>query len=123
MIWKVRAARRRNLHAVRTAALQREADELRRKLRRKDSRPADFYADASRAIQVRSALLSGTDPERIDVAEATRVLRADEQARAQIRTIFERRDELRYSGSANGFDSLPQDERERLVEFVEELQR
>jgi hypothetical protein len=123
LILKVRKARRRNLHAVRMAALQREADELRRKFRRKDSRPADFYADASRAIQVRSALLSGTDPERIDAAEATKVLRADEQARAQIRTIFERRDELRYSGSANGFDSLPQDERERLVEFVEELQR
>jgi hypothetical protein len=122
-IWKVRSARRRNLHAVRTAALQREADALRRKLRRSDSRPADFYANASRVIQIRSALLSGTDPDRIDAAAATKALRVDENAQAQIRTIFERRDELRYSGSANGFDSLPQDEREQLVEFVEELQR
>ena len=123
LLWKVHRARQRNLHAVRTAALQREADELRRKLRRSDSRPADFYADASRAIQIKSALLSGTDPERIDVAAATKALRADEQTQAQIRAIFERRDEMRYSGSTNGFDSLPENEREHLVEFVEDLQR
>jgi hypothetical protein len=121
LIWKIGGARRRNLHAVRTAALQREVDALRRKLRRSDLRPADFYADASRAIQIKSALLSGSDPERIDAAAATKVLGVDESGQEQISTIFEHRDELRYSGSANGFDSLPEDERKRLVKFVEEL--
>ena len=122
LLWRIRGAHRRNLHAIRIAELQREADALRRKLRRHDSNPAEFYADASRVIQIRSALLSGTDPERIDAAAATNALRADENAQTQIRAIFERRDEVRYSGSPNGFDSLQQDERERLVEFVEELQ-
>ncbi len=121
LAWRIVGARKRDLAAVRTAALQREVEALRRKLRRRDSRPADFYADASRAIQIQSALLSGSDPERIDAAAATKVLDVDESAREQISTIFEHRDELRYSGSANGFDSLPQDERERLAKFVEDL--
>jgi hypothetical protein len=123
LIWRRQTARRRNASAVRIAALHREADDLRRKLRRDDSRPADFFADASRAIQIKTALMSNTDPERIDAAAAAKVLRADQNADERIRRIFDRRDELRYSGSSNGFDLLGPDEREQLIQFVEELAR
>ena len=120
--WKIRRAARRNEKALRVAAWQREIGDLRRKLRR-DAGSADFFADASRILQIRTALKTGSDPETVSAADAGRILNTDDQMRDQIREIFDRRDELLYSGAANGSASLAADERDPILHLVEELSR
>src|SRR5436190_7401558 len=57
--WKIRRARLDNRQARRVAALQHEAAELMHKLRRDDTSPREYYAEASRVVRLKAALASG----------------------------------------------------------------
>lgn len=120
--WNVRQARRHNKQAQRIAALQHEAADLIRKLRRDNSAPGEYYADASRAVQLKTALATNSDPNVIDAEAAARTFHLAEKAQATLRRIFERNDELRYSGTHNGVDGLPAEHRREVLDLINHLQ-
>ncbi len=118
--WKLRRSRLANREAQRTAALQQEAAELMRKLRRGDVSAQEYFASASRAVRVKTALARNVDPNLVDANTAASTFQMAEGERAQLRQLFERSDELRYSGGAANGDVSPEKKRE-LVELIESL--
>jgi hypothetical protein len=117
---KLRQRRRGDERAARTAAWQREVSELMRRLRQSRESASQYFADASRAVQLKAALARGLDPNSVDLDTAAAAFNLDEPARTQLRQLFERRDEMRYSGgSANG--ELSDDKRRGILYFIENL--
>jgi hypothetical protein len=45
----------------------------------------------------------------------------DENSREQLRRLFQRSDELRYSGRANGVESTSPQDREEVLSLIENL--
>lgn len=120
--WKTRQARIGNREAQRLAALHHEAADLMRKLRRDDASPQEYFAQASRVVQVKTALASrhrGIDPNVVDAETAVNAFGLSETERAQLRRLFARSDEVRYSGAQNGGIS-PQD-RHEVLQLIENL--
>ncbi|MEY2545686.1 MAG: hypothetical protein QOG48_803 [Verrucomicrobiota bacterium] len=117
--WRIRASRIGNREARRVAALQHEMADLMRNLRRSDVSSAEYFSNASRAVQVKTALAKKVEPQMVDVDLAATTFRLGENERAQLRRLFERSDEVRYSGARNG-DILPETRRE-ILELVESL--
>jgi hypothetical protein len=120
--WKARQARRQNKQAQRVARLQHEAAELMRKLRRESSAPREYYADASRVVQLKTALMTNSDPNTVDAAAVTQAFRLDASGEAALRRIFERNDEVRYSGQHNGVDGLSPEQRREVIDLIDHLQ-
>ncbi len=118
-IWRVRKARANNRAALRVIALRRESDELLRKLRGKELPPQQYFSDASRLVQLKTALKANVEPGSVDAESASRAFALDEERSAQVRNLFATSDELRYSGSANGAVS-PERRREALA-LIESL--
>ncbi len=118
--WKIRQARIDNRAAQRIAALQQEATELMRKLRRKDTSPQEYFSKAARAVQVKTALARNVDPNVVDVEVAAKTFGLDEGERTQLRQLFARSDEMRYSGAQNGAGTITPQDRE-VLEFIESL--
>jgi hypothetical protein len=116
-----RQARRQDLAARRTAALQEEATALVRRLRRDPASPQEYYSDASRAVQIKTAMATKADPSTIDADTAARAFRLDEDARAKLRELFARSDELRYSGTHNGSDTISVEERREVLHLIDHL--
>jgi hypothetical protein len=85
--------------------LQHEAAELMRKLRRNDCSPQEYFSQASRAVRVKTALARNIDPNAVDAETAARAFDLDENERTRLRRLFERSDELRYSGTQNGAET------------------
>src|SRR5438046_10438555 len=73
--WKIRQARIDNRDARRIAALQHEAAELMRNLRRNDVSPREYYAEASRVVRVKAALARNVDPNTVDAETAANTFR------------------------------------------------
>ena len=121
MGWTVRRSRLQNQEALRTAAWQNEAADLMRKLRRDNSAPREYYANAARAVQIKTALATNSDPNVVDADGAAHTFRLDEKARATLRGLFERHDELRYSGSQNGVDALSAEQRREVLDLIDHL--
>jgi len=119
--WKLRLARLDNREAQRIAALQQESTELLRKLRRTESSPQEYFADASRAVRVKTALAKNVDPNTVDSETAAVVFQLDENLREQLRRLFERSDELRYSGAHNGMERISPENRREVLELIENL--
>jgi hypothetical protein len=119
--WKIRQARIDNREAQRIAALQQEATELMRKLRRKDTSPQEYFSQASRAVQVKTALVRNVDPNVVDVEVAAKTFGLDEGERAQLSQLFVRSDEMRYSGAQNGAGTITPQDRNEVLEFIESL--
>ncbi|MFL6514563.1 MAG: BatD family protein [Chthoniobacterales bacterium] len=119
--WNLRAAHLRNRDAHTIAALQHELADLGRQLRRSDLPPNQLFPQASRFVQVKTALAGNINPSTVDAETAARVFKLDESERAQLRKIFEQSDELRYSGAANGHTSVSQDQQRAVFRFVEGL--
>jgi hypothetical protein len=118
--WKIRQARIDNRAAQRIAALQQEATELMRKLRRKDTSPQEYFSKAARAVQVKTALARNVDPNVVDVEVAAKTFGLDEGERTQLRQLFARSDEMRYSGAQNGAGTITPQDRE-VLGFIESL--
>jgi hypothetical protein len=118
--WKIREAKISNREAQRIAALHHEAGELMRKLRR-DDRPREYYADASRAVRVKAALVKNVEPNNVDLDSVAEAFRLDETARERFRRLFERSDELQYSGAQEGGEAVSRKDRREMLELIEGL--
>ncbi|HET9419081.1 MAG TPA: BatD family protein [Chthoniobacterales bacterium] len=119
--WQIRQRRLDNREARRIAALQHESAELLRKLRRSDLSPMEYFSDAARAVRLKTALAKDVDPNAVDAEMAASVFALDEASRAQLRRLFERNDELRYSGWPNGAGRVNGEDREQVLELLESL--
>src|SRR5438105_733871 len=119
--WKIRQAKIDNLEAQRTAALQQESGELLRKLRRGKLSPQEYFSNASRVVRVETALVNNLNPNAVDAETAAKAFDLGEHERTQLRTLFDRSDELRFSGSGNGSGEISTDEREEVLRLLESL--
>jgi hypothetical protein len=119
--WKARQIRMGNREAQRIAALNHESAELMRKLRRADASPYEYYLDASRAVQVKTALARNVEPNVVDVEMAGTAFQLDENSSRQLRQLFARSDELRYSGTGNGGRTLSPETRREVLDLIEHL--
>jgi BatD DUF11 like domain len=117
--WKIQRVRRSNWAAMRAAGFQRETDELLRKLRRDALPPPEYFSDASRVVQLKTALKQNIEPGAVDADTAARVFALDEERSERMRQLFAISDELRYSGKANG--SVSPDHRREALELIESL--
>jgi hypothetical protein len=119
--WKIRQARIGNREARRIAALQHEAAELMRKLRRNDVSPREYYAEASRIVRVKAALARNTDPNTIDAETAADTFGLNGDSRERLKRLFEQSDELQYSGAHNGSERISPENRHDVLELLEDL--
>jgi len=119
--WKATQARRENREAQRIAALRHEAAELMQKLRRNDSSPQEYFSQASRAVRVKTALARNIDPNAVDAETAAAAFHLDENETTQLRRLFERSDELRYSGAHNGAETISPESRREVLDLLENL--
>ena len=119
--WKATQARCENREAQRIAALRHEAAELMQKLRRNDSSPQEYFSQASRAVRVKTALARNIDPNAVDAETAATAFDLDENERTQLRRLFERSDELRYSGAHNGAETISPESRREVLDLLENL--
>jgi hypothetical protein len=122
--WKIRQARLDDREARRSGALQHEAAELMHKLRRDDASPAEYYAEASRVVRLKTALASpnrGVDPNVVDAESAAETFKLDTDARDRLRRLFEQNDEWQYSGTHNGPGKISPDNRRDVLELIENL--
>jgi hypothetical protein len=122
--WKIRRARIDNREARRIAALQHEAAELMHKLRRSDASPREYYAEASRAVRVKTALAARSreiDPNTVDVETAADTFNLNNDSRDQLRRLFEQSDEWQYSGTHNGPGRISPENRREVLELIEHL--
>src|SRR5436190_17922410 len=105
--WKVRRMRASNRAALRAARLQQEKDDLLRKLRRDRLAPRDYFSDASRVVQLKTALKANNiEPTTVDAETAARVFSLDPERCERMRRLFAKSDELRYSGGGDGDGAL-----------------
>jgi hypothetical protein len=119
--WKVRQTKIGNREAQRVAALHQEAADLMRRLRRNDASPQEYFSQASRAVQVKTALVRNVDPNGVDVEAAVNAFGLGETERAQLRRLFARSDEVRYSGAHNGAGKISAQDRHEVLQLVENL--
>jgi hypothetical protein len=123
-VWKIRRARIDNREAMRIAALQHEAADLMHKLRRGDVSPREYYAEASRAVRVKTALAarnSGVDPNMVDAETAADTFNLNSDSRDQLRRLFEQSDEWQYSGTHNGPGRISTDNHREVLALIEHL--
>lgn len=119
--WKIRVAHLNNRELQRREALQHEAAALQRSLRREDVSPAEYFSQASRAVQLKTALVRNVDPAAVDADIAASTFGMDEATRTRLRRLFEKSDEARYSGGGNGIRLLPAETRNEVLELIDNL--
>src|SRR3984893_7329912 len=119
--WKVRQSRLDNREGQRIAALHYEAAELARKLRRRDASPQIYFSQAARAVQLKTALARNVDPNMVDAETVVTTFQLSEDLRDRLRRLFERTDELRYSGAHNGNETISPENRREVLDLVESL--
>ncbi len=110
-----------NREAQRLGRLHQEAAELQRKLRRNGSTPQEYVADASRAVQLKTAIARNVDPNAVDAETAAVAFRLDEEKRARLQSLFRESDELRYSGGRNGGAALSPEKRQQILDLIDQL--
>ena len=120
--WRLRQARLDNREAQRIAQLQHQAAEVERRLRTPNgASPQEYLSDASRAVQLKTALARNVDPNLVDAEAAASAFRLDETQQARLRQLFEQSDELRYSGRRNGGQAISAESRREILDLVENL--
>ena len=119
--WKIRQAKADNREARRITALQHELAERMRKLHRADASPREYYAEASRVVRVKAALVGNTDPNTIDAETAADTFGLNGDSRERLRRLFEQSDELQYSGAHNGSGKISSEDRRDVLELIENL--
>lgn len=121
LAWRWHGRRANNRELKRQAELQREAAAAERALRRSDASAHEYLAQAARTVQLKTAVARKTNPHVVDAEIAAATFGLDEHGRARLRRLFERRDEVRYSGSTNGHSEVSPEERREIQELVEGL--
>ena len=118
---KVRLAKLGNREAQRIAARRQEVTKLVSELRRGDVSPQVYFSQAARVLQLKAALAKDINPNAVDAETVMNAFDLSEDERAQLRRLFERSDELTYSGSGNGADKISNTEREKVLKLLESL--
>ena len=121
MGWKVRQAKLSDREARRRADLQHESAEVQRRLRRADAPSQEYYAEAARAVQLKTALAKNINPNTVDARTAATAFHLDDAMRSQLETLFQQKDELRYSGRPNDEGTVSANERREVLELIEHL--
>ena len=121
--WKWRQARAERSRSARMTRLQQEAAELQRNLRaRMATARRNIWREASRAVQLKTALVNNVNANTVDAETAAAAFRLDEERATRVCNVFSRSsDELRYSGGRNGNDALSAEQRRDILELVENL--
>jgi hypothetical protein len=120
--WKVQSVRTSNRAALRAAQLQHERDGLLRKLRRDQLAPREYFSDASRVVQLKTALKqTNIEPATVNAETAARVFGLNAEQSERMRRLFATSDEFRYSGAGNGESALSSAGRHETLELIERL--
>ncbi len=122
--WEMRKRRLENREGRRRAAWEHETAELQRKLRRADDPPDQYFAEALRVVQLKTALASGSrrvDPNIVDAETAVAAFDLPDEKRDRVRELFRRSDELRYSGRENGHGKVAEETRREVLELIDSL--
>jgi hypothetical protein len=72
-------------------------------------------------VRVKTALAKNMNPNAVDADIAAQAFDLGEHEQAQLRTLFERSDELRFSGSGNGAGKISSNERGEFLRLLESL--
>lgn len=119
--WKIRQAKIGDREAQRIVARQHEMAKLVRELRRGDVSPQVYFSQAARAVQLKTALAKNINPNAVDAETVANTFGLSEDERAHLRQLFERSDELRYSGRGNGDKTVANRDREEVLSLLESL--
>ncbi len=119
--WKIRRAKIGDRETQRLVARQHEMAKLLRDLRRGDVSPQVYFSQAARVVQLKTAVAKNISPNAVDAEAVARAFDLGETERAQMRALFERNDELRFSGSGNGSSKVSKGEHEEVLRLVESL--
>ena len=112
---------RKDEAANRLAALKREREELRRKVRSATDH-AEFFQVAARLVQVETALATGRSDASVDAQTARASRELDEETAGEIDEIFNKRAELLYAGSARSDGRVSEGEKDRALTALERFQ-
>jgi len=119
--WKVRQAKSGDREAQRLAARQHEMTKLLRELRHGDVSPQVYFSQATRVVQLKTAVAKNINPNAVDAETAAKAFGLGEGEKSQLRKLFERSDELSFSGSGNGADKISKNDRQEVLRLVESL--
>lgn len=124
VLWQLRQRRLSDREAQRVAALGQEAAQLERKVARADLSAAEFYADAARAVQLRTAIARNMSPNVVDADVAANAFRFESDQREALRRLFDQSDELRYSGgNGNTMVAVAPETRREVLDLLARLQK
>ena len=70
---------------------------------------------------MKTALAKNVEPNVVDVEMAGAAFQLDDDSRRQLRELFARSDELRYSGAKNGGQSISPESRREVLDLLEHL--
>jgi len=119
--WETRRRRLENREGQRRAAWEHETAELQRKLRRADDPANQYFAEALRVVQLKTALARRVEPNTVDAETAIAAFDLPDEKRDRVRELFRQSDELRYSGRANGNGAVGEQTRREVLELIESL--
>ncbi len=119
--WETRKRRLQNRESRRRAAWEHETAELQRKLRRADDPAGEYYAEALRVVQLKTALARRVEPNTVDVETAVAAFDLPDEKRERVRELFRRSDELRYSGAQSGNGKVGEETRREVLELIDSL--
>jgi hypothetical protein len=119
--WKIRRAKIGDREAQRAAARQHEMAKLLRELRRSDVSPQVYFSQAARVVQLKTAVAKNISPDAVDAEATAQVFDLGENEQAQMRALFDRNDELRFSGGGNGSSRMSKSEQQEILRLVESL--
>ena len=80
-----------------------------------------YFSQAARVVQLKTAVAKNISPNAVDAEIAAKAFDLGESERTQLRALFERSDELRFSGSGNGAEKVSNNERDEVLRLVESL--
>jgi hypothetical protein len=122
--WEMRRRRVSDRAAQRRATWEHELSELERKLRRADDRADQYFAEALRVVQLRTALSAtgrGIEPNIVDAETAISTFGLPNDKNERVRELFRRSDELRYSGRQNGDGAVAEQTRREVIDLLDSL--
>ena len=122
--WEMRRRRVSDRIAQRRAAWEHELSELERKLRRTDDPADQYFAEALRVVQLKTALAAterGMEPNIVDAEVAVETFGLPNEKNEQVRELFRRSDELRYSGRENGNGAVTEQTRREVIDLLDSL--
>ena len=116
-------ARSRSETARTQARTRRRQVELERALSREGTVRGEFYSAATQLVRLRAAATVGQSGGGFTVAEICRVHGLDSHAGVSVEEIFQRHDELAYSGAQVAREPVPNEERRGVLATLKNLEK